>query len=213
MRVFLRVFFLFFCFFCFFLFFRLFFLFFLFFVFLFYKAAIFCFFLFFFVFSVFFVFFCFFVFFVFFCFFCFFDLCFFLFFFVFFCFFVRFFVRFFRARFFSPARVFFYVLILCFVFKLFACSQLSAASVICKFSYVSYVDLSHMFLKRAGIALVCFLFDCMCLRMILESRWNHLCKIKKSNEVDWVNRRDSIYCLYYLSVYLILFTLRPREIR
>ena len=174
-----------------------------------FLRVFFCFFrLFFLFFSVFFVFFCFFLFFwslffsVFFCFF------------LFFCaFFCVFFCAFFSCAFFLSGSCFFYVLILCFVFKLFACSQLSAASVICRFSYVSYVDLSHMFLKRAGIALVCFLFDCMCLRMILESRWNHLCKIKKSNEADWVNRRDSIYGLYYLSVYLILFTLRPREIR
>ena len=30
--------------------------------------------------------------------------------------------------------------------------------------------------------------------------------------VDWVNPPGSIYCLYYMSGHLRLFTLRPREI-
>ena len=31
--------------------------------------------------------------------------------------------------------------------------------------------------------------------------------------VDWVNPPGSIYCLYYMSGHLRLFTLRPREIQ
>merc|ERR1712105_5520 len=86
----------------------------------------------------------------FFCFFVFLFFCFFVF--LFFCFFV--FFRFFR---FFVLRVFF----LRARFLLLACRQFSAASVICRFSYISYADLWHMPLKRAGIALEYCLFNCM----------------------------------------------------
>ena len=36
--------------------------------------------------------------------------------------------------------------------------------------------------------------------------------MKKPSKVDWVNPPGSIYCLYYLSGHLRLFTLRPRKI-
>ena len=68
-------------------------------------------------------------------------------------------------------------------------------------------------LKRAGIALVYCLFDCKCLRVILESRLSQLRQIKQSSMVDWVNTPGSIYCLNYMSGHLRLFTLRPREIQ
>ena len=70
----------------------------------------------------------------------------------------------------------------------------------------------HMPLKRAGIALVYCLFNCKCLRVILESRLSQLRQIKQSSMVDWVNTPGSIYCLNYMSGHLRLFTLRPREI-